>query len=579
MCGGILLGTLVAVTHHFFYQSLNGQIVHSDNQQQWFLRIGTGLAFLAKTFLTASAALGYTQLLWLTLRSSPISLHGVDSLFGAVTNAWHFTDWELWRRGPALAIVALIVWTIPLIAIVTPATLTVHPAAKSNQSVHHLPIPSIDYGIIQDQTFALTTCQSGIYAYYDGPAPRIRRLMSSVTSQGSILQIVAPYPNCTYLVPFYGPSISCGLTTTGNSSFQEEIADLDINLTLSDAALVGLKGILINPYSKLLSNYNSTTIDQVSTDHARLYATTSRPSGGLISASGYETIECGLYNASYVVNFTFSNGQQDVIVKNMTQLNGPILTSICLYVGKTMQEGPCTAPGMAYTSILDALGNILIVYLAGYEYGSLGAIYPQGTQIMGTVLMESIELQGNLGASKGTNGLVEQLSIANMTLSEALEQIVLNATLSLFSDSYFLQNSTTASILPVLVSTPQNAYVYNSENLFIAYGLGILISAIVVIVGIACIWASGNSFGASFSAILRTTRNAQLDTIVPAKETQGTFPLSKELGKTKLILRRQREMRTAFAVVDEDEGDGEEMETTKPSSSRRMSFDSLLQRT
>ena len=128
--------------------------------------------------------------------------------------------------------------------------------------------------------------------------------MSSVTSQGSILQIVAPYPNCTYLVPFYGPSISCGPTTTGNSSFQEEIGDvivnaglvnityvafvpqLEINLTLSDAALVGLKGILINPYSKLPSNYNSTTIDQVSTDHARLYATTSRPPGGPISASG-----------------------------------------------------------------------------------------------------------------------------------------------------------------------------------------------------------------------------------------------------------------------------------------------------
>jgi hypothetical protein len=110
MFSGILLGTLVAVAHHLFYQSLNGRIVHSDNQQQWFLRIGTGLAFLTKTFLTASAALGYTQLLWQTLRSRPISLHGIDSLFGAVTNAWHFTDWELWRRGPALAIVALIIW-------------------------------------------------------------------------------------------------------------------------------------------------------------------------------------------------------------------------------------------------------------------------------------------------------------------------------------------------------------------------------------------------------------------------------------------------------------------------------------
>lgn len=32
MCGVILLGTLVAITHHFFYQSLNGKIVHSEDQ-------------------------------------------------------------------------------------------------------------------------------------------------------------------------------------------------------------------------------------------------------------------------------------------------------------------------------------------------------------------------------------------------------------------------------------------------------------------------------------------------------------------------------------------------------------------
>ncbi|KAN0096013.1 hypothetical protein V8E51_014818 [Hyaloscypha variabilis] len=561
MCGGILLGTLVAVVHHFFYQSLNGRIVHSENQQQWFLRIGTGLSFLAKTFLTASAALGYTQLLWQTLRSSPISLHGVDSLFGAATNAWHFTDWELWRRGPALAIVALIVWTIPLIAIITPATLTVHLANKSNQTVHYLTF------------WPLSNHETYDCASLSAPAPRVARLMSSVTSQGSILQIAAPYPNCTYLVPFYGPSISCGLTTTGNSSFQEEIGDAIVNSTLVELTYVAfvphLKEILADPYT-------TESIDLVSSDHARLYATTLRSeavdSTGTLSfsASEYETIECGLYNTSYVVNFTLSNGQQEVIVTNMSQLNGVNSSIWCnleidIFV-------PCAEDGMAYNSIMDALGNILIGWLAS------NGIDPRRTQIMSTVLMESIELQGILRRYDSTNGLSEQLSIANMTLSEALEQIVLNATLSLFSDSYFLQNSTTASILPVLVSTPQNAYVYNSENLFVAYGLGILISAIVVIVGIACIWASGNSFGASFSAILRTTRNAQLDAIIPAKETQGTFPLSKELGKTKLILRRQREMRTAFAVVDEDEGDGEEMETTKPSSSRRMSFDSLLQR-
>jgi hypothetical protein len=110
MCGGILLGTLAAVTHHLFYHSLNGRIVHSNNQQQWFLRIGTDLAFLTQNTFDASAALAYTQILWQTLRLRPISLHGVDSPFGAVTSAWNFMDLEPWRSGRALAIVASIIW-------------------------------------------------------------------------------------------------------------------------------------------------------------------------------------------------------------------------------------------------------------------------------------------------------------------------------------------------------------------------------------------------------------------------------------------------------------------------------------
>ncbi|KAE9371044.1 hypothetical protein N431DRAFT_491492 [Stipitochalara longipes BDJ] len=541
ICGGILLGTWVAIAHHLFYQSLNGKIVHSDDQQQWSLRIGMGFAFLTKTFLTASASLGYIQLLWQTLRSSPIS---IDSLFGAVNNAWYFTDLELWRRGPALAIITLIVWTLPLIAVVTPATLTVHPAAKLNQTVHHLPIPSIDYGIVEDQTFAFINPAGA--TSYEGPTPRIIRLLSSVVSQGSILQITAPYPNCTYFVPFYGPSISC------------------------DAALAGLKMTLDDPYSIQISDNSFTTINEAGLASISPGATATE-SNGAFPASAYETIECGLYNTSYVVNFTFNNGRQEVIVTNMTQLNG--VSSWAWYNLCSYDWGPCAGPGMAYNSIIDALGNILIGYLAIQPYGDMASTR---TQIMSTVLIETTDLQGNLRGSPSNDGLREQMSIANMTLSEALEQIVLNTTLSLFSDSYFLQNSTTASILPVLVSTPQNAYVYSSRNLFVAYGLGISIATVIVLVGIVCIWASENSFGASFSTILRTTRNIQLDAIVPAKETQGAFPLPEKLGKTKLIL-RQRGMRTAFTVVDDDGGDGEEMETMRPSASRQMSSDSLLQ--
>jgi hypothetical protein len=65
--------------------------------------------------------------------------------------------------------------------------------------------------------------------------------------------------------------------------------------------------------------------------------------------------------------------------------------------------------------------------------------------------METINLQSILSADPYDSGIKEPLSIANMTTSEALEQIVKNATLSLFSDSYFLQVLFLSFEMPTLV--------------------------------------------------------------------------------------------------------------------------------
>jgi len=118
------------------------------------------------------------------------------------------------------------------------------------------------------------------------------------------------------------------------------------------------------------------------------------------------------------------------------------------------------------------------------------------------------------------------------------------------------QNSSTASILPILVRTPQNAYVYSPAHLLAAYGASIFVTGTVVLVGLFCIWSSSEAFAASFSSILRTTRNPQLDAIVQAKETQATVPISKRLGKVKLFLGRRfhgGELWTAFAIVQNSE--------------------------
>jgi len=88
------------------------------------------------------------------------------------------------------------------------------------------------------------------------------------------------------------------------------------------------------------------------------------------------------------------------------------------------------------------------------------------------------------------------------------------------------------------------------------YGIGIAVTTLVVLAGLYCIWTSAHSTGANFSAILRTTRNPRLDAIVPAKDTVDTAIMSKELGKTTLVFKREIERgqkRAFFTVYGEED--------------------------
>lgn len=124
------------------------------------------------------------------------------------------------------------------------------------------------------------------------------------------------------------------------------------------------------------------------------------------------------------------------------------------------------------------------------------------------------------------------------------------------------QNDTVASRGNITRSTALNEFSYEPRNLFIAYGTGFLVTSIIVAIGLICIKSISASFGKSFSTILRTTRNPHLDTIIPATETSGAEPLSKHIGKIRLILRDeamklengQDGMATFFVMEDEYRG-------------------------
>ncbi|KAI1018643.1 hypothetical protein LB503_005539 [Fusarium chuoi] len=580
MTGSLFLGLFLAVGHHLYYHYLDGRIIKSQNQQEWFLRVGTGIAFLARALLSAAVGFAYTQILWRILRSNSVTIEGVNSLFGVLHNAWDFTAWELWAAAPALAVVAIIAWALPLIAVITPATLTVQVSDHPNITVVDAPIPLLDYDNMLN--FAQFTGVGGV-GYY-APSSYVSRVLLSVASLGSILTIPAPFPNSSYSIDFYGPSISCN--TPRNATFAKLLGDNvrnetccgnsvgyvgfvpssnTINNTVEGYALAGLLGAM--NYS-LISTVAS--IDQTAnaTSSAKLYVVVPDKPASSSYIMANKSIECALYNSSYAVNFTFDNGRQNITYKSK-RLNG--VTSTDAGLNQDTGSSQFNA-AVAYIALMDSLGKLLLGSLGISHYGVMRATQ---TQIMSSILMDAKEMQVLGGVNAATDRPTAPDSvIGNISMADALEQLFTNATISLFSNSKLLQNDTAASRGNITYLTTQIAVSYEPRNLFIAYGLGVLASAIIVIIGLLCIKSASASYATTFSTILRTTRNPDIDTIVPAAETSGAEPLSKHLGDTRLVLRRQErklegmgeDMVTLFAVDSTPNEKGRQKESPYDSS-------------
>lgn len=115
MIAFMALGVGFAVAHHCYYQSLQGQII-AGSSQEWAVRIGTGLAFLAKACLIASAAMSYQQHYWVLLRSRPVTFKGIDDIMGLLANPACFCNLEVLTKAWSSTVIALTIWYTNLIS-------------------------------------------------------------------------------------------------------------------------------------------------------------------------------------------------------------------------------------------------------------------------------------------------------------------------------------------------------------------------------------------------------------------------------------------------------------------------------
>jgi hypothetical protein len=90
--------------------------------------------------------------------------------------------------------------------------------------------------------------------------------------------------------------------------------------------------------------------------------------------------------------------------------------------------------------------------------------------------------------------------------------------------------------VPVTVETTENVYDYRSKELYVAYGLSILVAAACLVLGLVSIHRNSGSYSNDFSTVLRTTRHLSLREVVGTTQSNGLTPLSKDLAEVKIVM-------------------------------------------
>jgi hypothetical protein len=88
--------------------------------------------------------------------------------------------------------------------------------------------------------------------------------------------------------------------------------------------------------------------------------------------------------------------------------------------------------------------------------------------------------------------------------------------------------------VPVTLYVTRNIYAYDAKHLLVSYGVTAFFAVLAMLIGLHSLHANGVQHSTSFSSILFTTRNPELDNIA-AGQSLGTKPLPKEIRNRRLM--------------------------------------------
>ncbi|KAL6705244.1 hypothetical protein ACN47E_007204 [Coniothyrium glycines] len=481
----LFFGIVFTLAHHFYYLSLNGQST-AETSQEWAIRIGTGLSVLAKASLIASAAMSYQQHYWTILRERPISVRGIDDIMGLLANPAGFFNWEVLRHAWSCVVIAFFIWCIPLSTLVPPASLSAAISVTEHTNVSNVPI--VAWNGVQ---FAVT----GGRGEFADAGQTTYRVVTAAAYAGSILPMPALYQNYSYEMSFPGPRLRCG-----------EVQNQTLFNSIHLNGLYRFEEGIVN--GKIA--YNAT--NRGSGIDAMRSPIPASNQYDVFFLTPTKNFTCETWNVTYSAKFSFVNGAQKIDVTKI-RYDSHFAPNVTGYYA-------CPTDNCAYKGWYKAVSDMLIG--EAYTHGAY-EMFTGTARLLQTNLIGCPEmgLAANLSGISGVACPAENLMSAVEALSE-------NATMSFFSAmpavywrnrlddyTYPTSNITGANYTTVPIETTISetrlVHSYNMRSLLISYSAAILVAIIILLVGFRALWHNGISHASTFSGILCTTRNRDLD--------------------------------------------------------------------
>ncbi|KAF7193070.1 hypothetical protein HII31_05631 [Pseudocercospora fuligena] len=337
-------------------------------------------------------------------------------------------------------------------------------------------------------------------------------------------------------------------------------------------------------------------------------------------------IRCDVHNSTQQLMFDVVNGTQSVSVKEQVVEELPILgipgvrqysavdnCSLLEFWSDTLLAAaePCFLNAtlirtLSYQSIMDSFVQLLggmIHWNADAAYMN-NRVYDTNTSVINTILAQSPELMfledsrpmksavydtfqdiADIWNSTPYKGLFNTARVqAGEPLRPALENLFHNITLGLMISPALQYNKSSAYYpqpVEVSIRVTQNIYQYSRQKLWLAYGLAIGVSTLVVAFGCFMIFLNSASYTEDFSTMLRFSRGAELDVDIDQKDLGGEDPLPKYLANAHITFpntgeRAMEKIEDAqYAIVAVEAHDEEENTNAKSKSSDERSVSAI----